>query len=211
MQDELKPMVTDEQALLATHGGVMLMAEDIRQHAYCKRIVFFRHVMGIWPIKTYKMARGEEIHETKARRHDVFIDGTTERYHNIWMQSTRLGIGALLDAFEFTGTEVYPVEIKTGHAPDDRGTTEIEYHVVQLVAQAMLLEEAFNMLVSRARVRYVDAGVDHFIPIMIDDKQALIRRLREIRETIQFEIIPPPTTQQGKCVDCEFWSYCMAT
>ncbi|NMC06549.1 MAG: Dna2/Cas4 domain-containing protein, partial [Candidatus Lokiarchaeota archaeon] len=95
--------------------------------------------------------------------------------------------------------------------PEERGTSEIEYHVVQLVTQALLLEETFNMAVSRARVRYVDAGADHFIPITFDDKQRVIRQVREIRAMIQAEIIPPPTAQRGKCVDCEFWSYCMGT
>nr|MDO8084980.1 CRISPR-associated protein Cas4 [Candidatus Sigynarchaeum springense] len=203
--------MSDEQALLVVHGGIMLMAEDIRQHAYCPRIVYFRHVMGAWPERTYKMQRGEVIHEKKARKHNVDVEGSTEIYYSIWLQSTRLGYSALLDAFEFTGSEIYPVEIKTGLGPGDRGEKEIEHHVVQLVAQAMLLEEAFNMPVTRARIRYVDAGADYFISITIDEKQALLRRLREIRDTIRLEAVPAPASIKGKCTDCEFWGYCLGT
>jgi CRISPR-associated exonuclease Cas4 len=211
MNNSTIPKMSDEQALLVAHEGIMLMAEDIRQHAYCARIVYFRHVMGAWPEKTYKMHRGEKIHEKKARACNVETEGSTETYYSIWLQSARLGFGALLDAFEFTGGEIYPIEIKTGHIPSDRGERELEYHVVQLVAQAMLLEEAFNMPVIRARVRYVDARVDHFIPVTIDEKRALLRRLREIRDTIRLETIPEPASIKGKCTDCEFWSYCMGT
>ncbi|MEX2680846.1 MAG: CRISPR-associated protein Cas4 [Candidatus Sigynarchaeota archaeon] len=200
-----------EQAMLVAHGGIILLAEDIRQHAYCPRIVYFRHVMGAWPEKTYKMQRGESIHEQKARKRGVEVEGSIETYYSIWLQSTRLGFGALLDAFEFTGSEVYPVEIKTGHGPGDRGEKQFEHHVVQLVAQAMLLEEAFILPVTRARVRYIDAGTDLFIPITIDEKRALLRRLREIRDTILLENIPAPASIKGKCTDCEFWSYCLGT
>ena len=201
--------LSEEQVLLLEHDGIMVMAEDIRQYVYCKRILYFRHVMGIWPIKTYKMERGEEIHEQKARKRNVDIQGTIETYHNIWLQSVKLGYGALLDAFEFTGSEIYPVEIKSGHGPGETDNHDLEHHKYQFIAQALLLEEAFNIPVSRARVRYVDAGVDSFVPITFDDKELLRKLLKAIRETIRLEIVPEPTSHAGKCVDCEFWYYCL--
>nr|MDO8109710.1 CRISPR-associated protein Cas4 [Candidatus Sigynarchaeota archaeon] len=207
--DKKKPDLSEEQALLLEHDGIMVMAEDIRQYVYCKRILYFRHVMGIWPIKTYKMERGEEIHEQKARKRGVDIQGAIETYHNIWLQSVKLGYGALLDAFEFTGSEIYPVEIKSGHGPGEPDNRDLEHHKYQFIAQALLLEEAFDMLVSRARVRYVDAGVDYFVPITFDDRQMLLKLLKDIRETIRLEIFPEPTIHAGKCVDCEFWGYCL--
>lgn len=211
MEQSKETVLNDEQALLVAHDGIMLMAEDIRQYVYCKRILFFRHVMGIWPIKTYKMERGEGIHDQKARKRGVDVQGSMETYHNIWLQSVRMGFSALLDAFEFTGSEIYPVEIKSGHGPDDPKNRDLEHHKFQVIAQALLLEEAYNMPVMRARVRYVDAGVDYFIPITIDEKNALKQLIKDIQEMIHLEIVPEPTDHQGKCVDCEFWNYCLKT
>ena len=209
MRSDEASLLNDEQALLVEHEGIMLMAEDIRQYIWCKRIIYFRHVAGIWPMKTYKMERGEEIHEVKARRKSVKVEGAVETYHNIWLQSIKLGFGALLDSFEFNGSEIYPVEIKSGHGPDEEKNRKLEHHKYQLVAQALLLEEAFEIPVSRARARYVDAGVDYFVPITIDDKQALMKLLKSIQDIIRLEILPEPTDHQGKCVDCEFWNYCL--
>jgi CRISPR-associated exonuclease Cas4 len=201
---------TADQALLALHDGILFMAEDLRQYLYCPRIVYFRHVLGIWPEKTYKMARGEEIHERKARRFDVKGEGRGETYFNVWLQSVALGFGALLDSFEYTGQEIYPVEIKTGKVPPgaEAGTT-FPGHKIQLVVQAMLLEDAFNMPVTRAKVSYTDAKVDVFITVDLDDKRRVIRVLKRMREMVRLEAIPDATAHRGKCVDCEFWNHCV--
>nr|MDO8118114.1 CRISPR-associated protein Cas4 [Candidatus Sigynarchaeota archaeon] len=192
---------------------VLISAEDLRQYQYCPRIVFFRFVLGWYPAKTTKMERGERVHEKQARKKDIEIEnkGSLERYFNVWLQSQALGIQATLDCFEFDGTDIYPVEIKSGNVPRMEDGVVPAHHKIQLVAQSLLLEDAFAIPVWKAKVRYVDHHVVKDVQITIDEKRLVMNAIKNIRAMVASCIPPDPTPHGGKCVDCEYWSACYRT
>lgn len=199
--------MTRARDIMTTTG--MIPAELLRQWLYCPRIVHFRVNQHVEAEKPFKVARGVAVHEKEARRFRLDRDGRgTETYFNTWLESPRLGLQAFLDCFEMDGGEAYPVEIKSGKAPPGE---PFPHHKVQLVAQAMLLEEAFGMPVTRAVARYVDAKVEVPMTITHDDKAEVRAVLAAIRACLASGDIPDPTPHERKCGDCEYWQYCMRT
>ncbi|MHA1750409.1 MAG: CRISPR-associated protein Cas4 [Promethearchaeota archaeon] len=195
--------------LIKKHDGIMLTAEDLRQFMYCPRIIYFRYVLRIHPPETTQMQRGTYIHEKVARKFDIKRYQNTETYFNIWITSESLGFKALLDCFEFNGKEIYPVEFKTG--TEQIFNKPPKHHEIQISAQAILLEEAFNMNVTKGIIKYIDAKKNLTINITIDKKLNVLNALKKIRYIIKNEDIPKKTINKNKCYSCEFWQYCHQT
>jgi len=194
-------------AQVVQEHGMVVTAEDLRQHVYCPRILFFRHVRHITPIRTFKMVRGVEKHEEDLRKKGTRIEkeGTVTRYYNVRILDAKLGLLGVLDYFEVTGGLTFPVELKTGQV--DR-TPLPPHHRVQLAAQALLLEALTGEPVIKAKAVYVDAKEEVEYAVELEDKGRVLRALDEIRAMVAREEIPNPTPFTGRCVDCEFWNYC---
>jgi len=178
-------------------------AEEFRQYAYCKRIIYFRHVAKISPRQTYKMKKGIAYHEEKVRRKSQSIKENVRITYNVFLENEELGIYALLDAVGQEGEEYYPIEFKTGKT---YGIIP-EHHFMQLVAQAMLIERQHKTKVKKVEIRYgQEKRVDY--PLTEEDKKKIRKMQKEMTEMITREIIPEPTKIRPKCRDCEFWIAC---
>jgi CRISPR-associated exonuclease Cas4 len=211
-RDFTNDAVVAKQHVLVAHDGIMVSAEDVRQFEYCKRILYFRYVIRARPPNTYKMDRGEAIHERRARRYDykkMAGDQETERYFNVRIESPYYGLFGVLDAFEFDGKQVWPVEIKTGNVPLRKGQNVYRHHALQLAAQALLLEEMFCMPIKHGKVLYVDGRSERHVEITFDEKLEVLNIISEIQDIISLEKIPAPTMHEGKCQGCEYWFHCM--
>lgn len=180
--------------------------EDVRQHVYCPRIIYFRHVLKAPMIKTFKMSQGEEKHEKLQGMKKDSQEKGPDKYYNVYLTDSRLGLVGLIDYFEFDGHEAYPVEIKSGRSPP-QGMEDP--HKYQVTAQALLIEVNFDFLVKKVRVYYSkqDKVIDY--SINAEDKLKVMEIVRKIQQVIMKETIPPPTSDQGKCVDCECKLYCL--
>ncbi|MHA1843764.1 MAG: CRISPR-associated protein Cas4 [Promethearchaeota archaeon] len=182
--------------------------EEIRQYLYCKRILYFRYVLSAPMKPTYKMDVGSEKHEyiNKLKNKSKLKENYENRYYNIYLSDPEIGLVGLIDLFEFDGKEAYPIEFKTGDIPP----SEIDNpHKYQVVAQAMLIEKNFDFLVNKVRIYYIkrDKFIDYYINV--EDKLKVLGIVREIGDLINSEVIPEPTEDKGKCVDCECRNYCM--
>jgi len=119
----------------------LIGTEEIRQFVYCKRILFFRHVLHAPMKQTYKMEYGTKKHEELEKLSKKSKD-TTNKYFNIYLTDSKLGLVGLLDYFEFDGNEAYPVEIKSGNIPPGNLDNPHKY---QVTAQALLIEKNFSI------------------------------------------------------------------
>ncbi|MEA2070211.1 MAG: CRISPR-associated protein Cas4 [Asgard group archaeon] len=184
--------------------GVMFSAEDFRQYYYCPRIIYFRYVSRIQPRQTYKMKKGQEYHQRKVRRKTQSQKGNLTINYNVFLEDTDLGICALFDAIAFKGEkECYPIEYKTGKIHD----TIPKHHQIQLLAQAIILENTFNREVKQVEIRY--KGEKRFVqPISYQEMEKVLQLHHEMLLLVQDEVLPKPTTIPQKCVDCEFWLHC---
>ena len=177
----------------------------MRQYVYCPRIIYFRYVMQIHPKSTYKMQRGEEVHEKGVRSKSKEVEGKVEKYYNLFLKDPELNIAALLDYLEFDGTEAVPVDIKTGHCYQDPIS---DHHRAQLLFQAIIVEKNFKVPVLKVKVLYTKDKVERTYAFSLVDKLQILNNIEVIREIVRSELIPPPISDVAKCVDCEFWRYC---
>ena len=184
---------------------IYLTSEDMRQFVYCPRIIYFRYVMKIRLQSTYKMTRGEEIHEQEIRKKTSYKDGSFTKYYNLYIKDKELNIAAILDYLEFDGTEGIPVDIKTGHCYQNPIS---DHHLAQLLFQAILVERKFNLAVRKVKVVYKKDNLEHSYDISVEDKVKIFKNISKMRSIIEGEVIPSPTPTVAKCTDCEFWNYC---
>ena len=180
--------------------------EDIRQYAYCKRIIFFRYVMHAPMIQSIKMEYGTKKHEILQKMKNKEDEAYSQKYYNIYLNDAELGLVGLIDYFEFDGHEAYPVEIKTGHIPPDNVENTHKY---QATAQAILIEKNFDFLVKKVRIYYIKYQKYVDYPISVEDKLKILEIIRNINQIIESEKIPEPTKDKGKCIDCECYNYCL--
>ncbi|MHA1196692.1 MAG: CRISPR-associated protein Cas4 [Candidatus Helarchaeota archaeon] len=183
----------------------MIGTEEIRQYIYCKRIIYFRHVIKAPMEQTVKMELGTKKHEILQALEGKDDESSISKYYNIYLTDPQINLVGVIDYFEFDGKEAYPVEIKTGKVPKNGVEKRFKY---QIVAQAILIEKNFNFLVKKAKIAYTKEKKVIEIPITIDDKIKVMEIIREIQKIIKNEEIPPPTKDKAKCVDCECRKYC---
>ncbi len=180
--------------------------EEVRQFSYCKRIIFFRYILHSPMKQTYKMEFGAKKHEKLQKMANKSKDGYAQKYYNVYLTDSELGLVGLIDYFEFDGKEAYPVEIKSGNIPPEGIDNPHKY---QVTAQAILIEKNFDFLVKKVRVYYSKHGkvVDYLIGI--EDKLKVMNIIEQIKKLLASEKMPNPTRDKGKCIDCECRNYCL--
>lgn len=184
---------------------------DIKQYAYCPRVIYYEYCLpGVRPV-TYKMMQGleaqsrvEELEKRRGVREYHLKQGS--RHFYVPLSSRRLGCTAQIDLVVESHDEgmrrVIPIEFKMSRREPGR-------HVqLQLACYGMMIEEAWNV--------EVPEGIIYLIPLKRSIRVKLDKRLRkeaeraieEIRSIVQQERMPDPTPHRGRCVDCEFRRFC---
>jgi CRISPR-associated exonuclease Cas4 len=183
----------------------LIGTEEIRQYLYCKRKIFFRYVLNSPMRQTYKMQYGLEKHEELQKLSNKSHE-KTQKYFNIYLTDSEVGLVGVIDYFEYDGNEAYPIEIKSGNIPPEGMKNPDKY---QVAAQALLIERNFDFLVKKVRVFYLKYEKFIEYPIGIEDKLNVLKVIKEIQEMIHSEKIPDPTSHKNKCRDCECNTYCL--
>ena len=132
-----------------------------------------------------------------------------ERHCNIALTSRRLGCTAQVDMVVEYGAgparSLLPVDFKISRQEPGR------HFLLQLACYGMMLEEAWQAPALE--------GVIYLIPVKRGLRVKLDKRLRHdtermlasLRVMVMNEQMPTPTTQRGRCVDCEFRRFCNDT
>ena len=181
---------------------------DLKQFAYCPRVVYYSYCLPLLRPVTYKMQAGQEAHlEEKGReqRRSLRAYGLQEgeRSFDLWLESSELGLRGRVDmAIRIGEQEAIPVEYK--NSPGRAGA----HWEQQLAAYGLLLEEAWGLSVRR--------GFLYFIPQRRSREVFLTAKLfgqvrgtvETMRRMVEREDMPAPTRQRGKCVACEFRRFC---
>ncbi|MEM4447719.1 MAG: CRISPR-associated protein Cas4 [Candidatus Jordarchaeales archaeon] len=174
----------------------LFTVDDVRQYAYCRRKIYFRYVLRVRVKPTVKMERGREEHSKWKPR--------GEGYFSVYLSSEGLGLAGLVDYFIYGGGVVVPVEVKFG----GRGRVHAS-HYLQLVAEALLLEECFGVRVEKGVIEYPDTGVRVEVRVTDGARLRVLRMLEEMREIVEGEVIPPPARRRARCEACEVYKVCM--
>ncbi|MDQ7795011.1 MAG: CRISPR-associated protein Cas4 [bacterium] len=184
-----------------------LRVSDVKQYAYCPRVVYYTYVLPVERRMTGKMEFGAEMHleldrlEKRRKLRSYGLEQGTRQFH-VRLQSDRLGLSGVLDLLIVSPGGRFPVEFKYV-----RGRPSLN-HKYQLTAYAMLVEDVFGEAVRVGFVYLIP--VKEIVPLEITPaaREHVAKLLRSIRSLIRAERMPPPARVQGRCVDCEYRKYC---
>ncbi|HEU5381285.1 MAG TPA: CRISPR-associated protein Cas4 [Ktedonobacteraceae bacterium] len=186
---------------------------DLKQYACCPRIVFYRYCLPkIRPV-TFLMEEGirshteEEGREVRRSLRHYHIE-SGELFFHLSLQSETLGLVGRVDLAIATPSRSDPqakgiiVEYKFSECQS------AEHFRLQLAAYALLLEEAWNIPVEQGFLYSIPLRQAEAVPITPHLRRKAGHIVKQIRDLIEREIIPPPPSSQRRCVTCEFRRFC---
>lgn len=194
--------------LSVASAGWYLRVTDLKQFAYCPRVVYYTHCLPLLRPITYKMEASMQQHEKAAEdeaRRSLRAYGLSqgERRFDVALSSERLGLSGRMDmVIVLDSVEAIPVDYKLSRHGEAR-----QYHQ-QLAAYAELIEDNWQLPVQR--------GFIYLLPERRAEAVKLSGRLRSnvrsqvtaIRHMISQQVMPAATTVRARCVDCEFRRFC---
>lgn len=189
----------------------LLRVTDLKQFAYCPRVVYYEYCTpGLRPV-TYKMSAGiaeqervAGLEERRSLRAYGFQRG--ERHFNVTVTSAQLGYTGQVDMVIATseegGRRLFPVDFKLSRR-------EPGHHFkLQLAAYALLLEEAWQAPVDEGAIYLIPTKQVIKVKLTTRLRNDAVRHLAAVRDLLTAERMPPPTAQRSRCVNCEFRRFC---
>jgi CRISPR-associated exonuclease Cas4 len=186
---------------------IALRVNDIKQYAYCPRVVYYHYCMPVNKKSTWKMEQGktaeakiDRLEKRRKLRAYRLAEGT--RKFHVWVSSTRLGLSGRLDLLIDSPEGLFPVDFKmTTGGPRDN-------HLMQLCGYARLLEDCYQRQVTKGFVYLIPHEDAVVFDLTEERKQRADQLISEIRRMIESEQTPPPTPVRNRCADCEYRNYC---
>ncbi len=190
-----------------------LEVTDLKQYAYCPRIVFYRYCLPAVRPVTYKMQAGTEAHYEEAEREErrslrPYGLSSGERFFDIWLRSDELGVRGRLDMAIATpeqsapNAEVIPVEYKFSERTPGR------HFKLQLAMYGLLLEAAWGRPVRRGFLYMIPLRQATSVALTPALRRQALAELKVIRDMVTREIMPDPPASRRPCVGCEFRRFC---
>ena len=185
----------------------MIPVTDLKQWAYCPRIVYYERFLPGAGKPTAKMReavfaqdRIESLEMRRSLRKYGWEDA--ERRFGMWLRDEALGLSGRLDLALVAGERAAVVDFKlTSGEPG-------ENHRMQLAGYALLVEGALGLTCT-----------DGFLYRIPDDRVFPIELTAELRDRVRAavgaigelersEILPAATTVRARCAECEYANYC---
>jgi CRISPR-associated exonuclease Cas4 len=186
---------------------IIVNVNDVKQWAYCPRVVHYQRLYPAAGAPTPKMEMG---HNYQHRIRELLPRRTLRPFGFIkprmeferWLEDPVLGLQGKADLVLYVLGKVAVVDFKfTGSGL----TRNIK---LQLTAYSLLIEARTAI---RPTVAFMFRIPDNeIIPLEIDQplREETIQAVHDIRKMIRMERLPPPTANRRRCVDCEFANLC---
>lgn len=187
---------------------VELTVTDIKNMAYCPRVVYYGRQMGSLRPTTYKMQEGklqhervEDLEERRSLRAYGLSEG--EREFAVTLYAPRLRLAGRADMVIRTPAEVIPVEFKDTLYP-------VGLHQrYQVAALALLLEDRGWRPVRRGFIYQIPRKKAVAMAITPDMRRHVLNLIRRAQVMLAEERLPGATRQHGRCRECEFRRLCV--
>src|ERR1700720_953779 len=171
--------------------------------AYCPRLFYLEEVEEI-RVADAAVFAGRQLHAAL----EADDDGEAV---NLELASSTLGLIGKVDCLRRRDGSYLPYEHKRGQPrrPDGQPPDAWPSDRLQLIAYALLLEEAFGQPISEGRIRYHAANVTVRVPIDDDARAALhvaIAEARRLRQTVER---PPIAANDRLCARCSLAPVCL--
>jgi CRISPR-associated exonuclease Cas4 len=185
----------------------VLPVTELRQWAYCPRVVYYHMTMPGAGRSTYKMEEGlraqeliERLEVRRTLREYGFSDA--ERRFGVWLSDASTGLSGKLDLLLRGDPAAAVVDFKL-----TSGQVE-ENHQMQLAGYAVLVEKVLGLSVPTTFLFRIPDNKVFVVPIndalrrRVADAVAAINNMRESQE------LPPPTPVRTRCAECEYANFC---
>jgi CRISPR-associated protein Cas1 len=188
--------------LLDSHAP-LLRVESLHAWAYCRRLFYLQEIERL-EVPHERVYAGRQLHaalEADEEGESVSLELTSES----------LGLTGKVDCVRRRDGAHVPYEHKRGKPARgaDNAPAPWPSDRLQLVAYAVLLEEAFGQPIPEGRVRYHAANVTVRVPIDAParaDLTAAVADARQLRETVER---PPITDNDRLCTHCSLAPVCL--
>lgn len=178
---------------------VEVLLSAIEHYSYCPRQCALIHVEQTYEENLYTI-RGSLAHARVDSGDDTPSRGVdTARGLPLW--SDRHGLRGKADAVEWHNGVPYPVEHKSG------GRHGIHADV-QLCAQAICLEEMFNLPVPRGAIYYGASRRRHEVTFDDQLRELTLKLAQEVRAMLEAQVLPP-AVDDGRCPSCSLINACL--
>lgn len=184
-----------------------VIVTDLKQWAYCPRIVYYRRVMPGVGKPTFKMLEAQNAQELIERlelRRGLREYGmeSAQRRFGVWLSDEALGLSGKVDLILETDRSAAVVDFKlTSGEPG-------ENHRLQLAGYGMLVETALKLPVEVAFLYRIPDNRLFTIPLTEELRLSMHAALIGIREMGDRQLFPGPTPVRGRCAECEYANYC---
>ncbi len=179
---------------------------DIREYAFCPRLVYYKNLLHIYERTTEPMMLGREVHDEQQITHLIPLLKVTKVLKNVELVSKRLKVAGKVDYILVTKFNEYiPVDMKLSEPY--HGTAQ-KHHKMQLTAYSLLIEEAYKTIVKRAIIYYLRARKTIIIPITDSLKAQAKEIIKNIYRILETNIEPKVPYIAAKCKSCNYLRYC---
>lgn len=185
----------------------LIPVTDLKQWAYCPRVVYYHRVTPAPPHPTYKMREGLaaqeliESLETRRKLREYGLDGAQRRF-GLWLDNKELGLAGKIDLLLVAKDEIAVVDFKlTSEEPRQN-------HRLQLAGYSLLAEAAMELPAHRGFLYRIPDNRIFAEPVTEELRHAVTAAVADIRKTGDAQLCPEPTDVRGRCVECEFANYC---
>ena len=190
-----------------TFHELVINVGDIKQWAYCPRVVFYHRFYGGAGVPTAKMDMGHaaqlKIRELITRRSlRPFGFETANRKFEVWMKDVVLGIQGRADLIVSNSSQLAVIDFKLTGGGVGRNLR------LQVGAYTLLAERYLGIPADRAFIFRIPDN--EILPVDVNAalRAEVIQAAADIRAMIMEERLPPPTPNRLRCVDCEFANLC---
>ncbi len=193
-----------------TDERLVFTVTDLKQYAYCPRVVFYTYCLPLIRPRTFKMEAGAAAHErakNPAKRRTLAAYGlkSGKRHFDMPVESEELGLRGKVDLVievDEGRHEWIPVEYKQTRR---RTGPHIKQ---QVAAYGMMLEEMYGEGVRRGFVYSLVTRKAEEVRITARLREAVRGTVEAMREMVMREAMPEPPRWRSQCVNCEFRRFC---
>jgi len=188
--------------LLDSHAPA-LRVESLHALAYCRRLYYLQEIERI-SVPHERVFAGRQLHAAL----EADEDGESV---SLELASETLGLLGKVDCLRRRDGSYLPYEHKRGRSARDADNNALPWPSdrLQLIAYAVLLEEAFGQPIPEGRIRYHAANVTVRVPIddaARADLRAALADARRLRESTDR---PPITDNPRLCEKCSLAPVCL--
>lgn len=185
----------------------LIPVTDLKQWAYCRRIVYYNRTMPGIGKQTFKMKEAlaaQDLVETLEMRRGLQMYGLqgARRRFGMWLSDADLGLSGKADLVLEAEDRVAVVDFKL------TGGEVGENHRMQLAGYSLLAEKAYGLPAGVAFLYRIPDNRVFTVQVTEQLRKAVMQAVAGIRETAEQQWCPPATDVRGRCAECEYANYC---